>query len=138
MPKANAAIIIHSIDDARAAFKAASDLGVALTLQSAPHAIFYAGGLYLLTLFQQAQSEFPDVAAIFILDCGDAGAETVSAMHMGHKHIRSSALAPLFTKLHDIAQQLGVQVITTPFETIDIRHDHNPIQKSKEWLVLVE
>jgi len=101
--------IIHTIDDVRTALQNAK---TPVTLQTAPDAIFYAGSLYLLMMFQNAKAEFPDVQATFILDCGDAGAEAVSAMQMGHTHIRSTAPEPLLVKLKDIARQLGVCIIS--------------------------
>ena len=97
-------IIVHTIDDVRAALQA----DPSACLQSAPDAIFYAGGLYLLTMFRQAKAEFPGSDAIFILDCADASAEALAAMRMGHSHIRSAATEPLRAKLSDIAQQSGV------------------------------
>ena len=103
-----AAIIVHTIDDVRAALQADKNV----TLQSAPDAIFYAGSLYLLTMFQQAKVEFPESDATFILDCGDAGAEAIAAIQMGHTHIRSTAPKPLLEKLQNIANQFGVTVIS--------------------------
>lgn len=102
-------IIVHTLDDVRAALKTSS--GHTVIMQSAPDAIFYAGALYLLTMFQQASAEYPDCKATFILDCADSGAQAISAMQMGHTHIRSSAAAPLFAKLQDIANQLGVVLL---------------------------
>ena len=101
-------IIVHTIDDVRAALQNAT---TPVTLQTAPDAIFYAGSLYLLLMFQSAKAEFPDTEAILILDCSDAGAEAISAMQMGHTHIRSSAAEPLRTKLRDIARQLNVIMV---------------------------
>jgi len=111
MPDTQKIVIVHTIDDVRAALRSAQG---PITLQSAPDAIFYAGSLYLLTMFQQAKAEFPDVGAIFILDCGDAGAETISAMQIGHTHIRTSAPQPLRAKLSDIAKQLDVTIFAQP------------------------
>lgn len=103
------AIIVHTLDDIRVALKAAGEKTI--ILQSAPHAIFYAGELYLHTMFKQASAEFPNAKAIFILDCADAGAQAISAMRIGHTHIRSHAPEPLRAKLQDIANQLGVALL---------------------------
>ncbi len=96
-------VIVHTRDDIVRALTSRHTV-----LQSAPDAIFYAGPLYLLSMFAGAKREFAHVDAIFILDCADAGAQAVSAMQMGHTHIKSSAPAPLRAKLQDIAAQLDV------------------------------
>jgi hypothetical protein len=103
--------IVHSLDDARKALAAGNAQPV--TLQSAPDAILYAGSLYLLTLYTQACAEFPDVKSTFILDCGEHGAQALEAMHIGHKHIRIRAASEMEKKIRSVAEQLGVDIISS-------------------------
>lgn len=127
-------VIVHSFMHARDALAAAQALHRPIALQSATGAIRFAGGQYLLTMFQKAHALFPDVKAIFILDCDDAGAETISAMRIGHTHIRSSAAPPTRAKLVDIAKQLGVVVVDGPWEALDLRYSYDVPDACRKWL----
>jgi len=128
-------VIVHTPDHVRAALEAASEPHTPITLQSAPHATAYAGSLYLKHMFTQVKMDFPQVDAIFILDCGDNGAESVAAMEMGHTHIRSSAPGALRTKLEDIAKQHHVTVAPPSFESLDLHMLRDAKAACKKWLV---
>lgn len=104
-------IIVHTLEQAKDALKEAEKSGVNITLRSAPDAFFYAGSLYLLTMFKQAQEAYPHVKATFILDCGDAGAKVIAAMQDGHKNIKSNAKPEIREKLRAIAAQHGVNLL---------------------------
>jgi fructose/tagatose bisphosphate aldolase len=104
-------VIVHTIEQTKSALKEATESGANIVLQSAPDAIFYAGSLYLLNMFRHAQEDYPQAKAIFILDCGDARAETIIAMQNGHKNIKSSALYEIRAKLKAIATEYGVNLI---------------------------
>lgn len=127
-------IIAHNLAHMRAAFIAAHEAHTDLVLQTATGALRYAGGQYLLTLFQKVQAEFSDVKAVLILECDDAGAETVSAMRIGHTHIRSSAVDALRKKLVNIAQQLGVVVVEGEYESLNLRYSYRVEEDCKKWL----
>ena len=107
----NNPIIIHTLEQAKAALEEADKSGKNIVLQTAPDAIFYAGSLYLLTMFRQAQEAYPQVKATFILDSGDAGAEVIAAIQDGHKNIKSSAKPEIRAKLKAIAAGHGVNFI---------------------------
>ena len=128
-------IIAHTLAHIREAFAAAQELGTPLILQTATGALRYAGAQYLLTMFHKAQSEYPQVRATLILNCDDAGAETVSAMRIGHTHIRSSASEGLREKLVDIAKQLGVIVVEGEFAALDLRYSYRLNEACKKWLI---
>lgn len=104
-------IIVESLGQAIAALAEASKSGSEITLQTTPDAIYYAGSPYLLNMFKQAQSVYPDVKATFILDSGDAGAEVIAAIQDGHKNIKSSAKPEIRAKLKAIAAGHGVNFI---------------------------
>ncbi len=105
-------IVVHTLDDARAALKAAAESGQFVTLQSAPDAVLYAGSLYLLTLYRQACAEYPAAGSVFVLDCADAAAQALEAMRIGHTHIRIDAEPIVADKLRSAAEQLGVSIIS--------------------------
>jgi len=118
---ADRVLIVHTLEQATALLA----LNRPVMLQSAPDAIFYAGALYLLSMFREAQKQYPGSDAVFILDCADAGAETIDAIQMGHTHIRSSAPEPLLAKLADIAKQANVIFLDGAYESLDVRHEHD-------------
>jgi len=122
-------IIVHTLEHAKMALKAAAELNKPVTLQSAPDAIFYAGSLYLWQMFEQAKIYHPGVSAQFILDCGDAGAEAIAAIGIGHKHIRVHD-----PKLQDIAKQHGVQVHSEPYEALDLLYTRDTKAACTQWL----
>jgi len=112
--------IVHTLAQARFALETANSLHRPIILQSPPDAIFYAGSLYFLHLFEQAQKSCPKAEAQFILDCADAGAEAVEAMRIGHRHIRSNAPPTLCAKLKAIAAGLGVTFEEGTYEALDL------------------
>lgn len=127
-------IIVHTLEHTLAALEAAAELNSPLTLQSAPDAIFYAGSLYLLHMFEQAKKYHPGVSARFIIDCGDAGAEAISVMQMGHKFLRSDAPPEIREKLADIASQLGAQIISGEYEALDLLQARDTKSACLNWL----
>lgn len=114
-------IVVHHFDHVVAALEAAQEAGVPVVLQSAPEAIFYAGNLFLKHMFMQAKAQFPGVEAHFIVDCGDAGAEALGAIAMGHTHLRSSAEPEIYAKIADAAEQYGVTMVSGEPEILDLR-----------------
>jgi len=61
-------VIVHTLEQASQALGTAAELDQPIDLQTAPDAIFYAGSLYLLRLFEQAKTYHPGVSARCILD----------------------------------------------------------------------
>lgn len=104
-------VIIQSLSQAEEQLKKAERSGTRLILQSPPHAIYYAGSLYYLNIFKQAQAAYPQARAVFVFDCSDAWAEAIAAMHDGHKMIKSSAKAEIMVKLKYIAREYGVNFV---------------------------
>ncbi len=113
-------IVVHTLEHALVALETAQELNLPVTIQSPPDAIFYAGSLYFLHLFMQAQQAFPAVPTRFILDCADTGAEAVGALELGHRAIRSSAAEELRAKLRDIATGCGGELLEGPYEALDL------------------
>lgn len=124
-------IVVHTLEDALAALEAAAELGKPVTLQSAPDALFYAGGLYLLHLFSEARKAYPDVDATCIIDCDGAGAETLQAMQTGHAHLR---IAEPDNRIQDIAAQYGIKVHSGPYEALDLLEAGDTKSACKHWL----
>lgn len=127
-------IIVHTLEDAVAALEAAEELNVPVTLQSAPDAIFYAGSLYLLHLFEQAQKLCPGAKGTFVLDAADGGAEALAAMQVGHKRLRTSADEQTRAQLKDIASQNGITIVEGTEPTLDLAGVRDARAACLEWL----
>lgn len=131
-------IIAHTFAHMRDAFAAAQDVQAALVLQTATGALRFAGAQYLLTMYEKAHALYPQVEAKLVLNCDDAGAETVSAMRVGHKYLRSDAPEGLKAKLVDIAGQLGVVMVEGEYAALDLRYTYDVSDACKKWLVALE
>jgi hypothetical protein len=73
------AVVVHSIDDARAAMAT----GGPVTLLSATGAASYGGCLWWKALTEAARSEYPRVASADFLDCADASGQALAALRVG-------------------------------------------------------
>ncbi len=127
-------VIVHTVEHALTALAAAAEKNAPVILQSGRDAIFYAGSLYLLHMFEAACKAYPGVRATCIVDCADASGEAIAAMQMGHKHMRSSAPEELRAKLADIAQENGIAFYTGEFEALDLLHARDAGKACRDWL----
>lgn len=113
-------VLIHSLDHARAALGAARDLGVAVTLLSAPGAGAYAGAGWFAEIEAQARREFPTVEAAFVLDCGDDASAAMAALDRGVRRIAFGAPRRMRDKIADMARQTGVELVRVSGPALDL------------------
>jgi hypothetical protein len=128
------AIIIHGLDDARAAFGAAHALGAPVTIISGPGGGGYGGPAWFKAVVQEAQAEFPDVQVTAILDCGDAPGLVLGAFRAGLKTVRFTGQGETAAKLADIAKAHDAVLITEGVATIDLRTQRDAVAACKAWL----
>jgi fructose/tagatose bisphosphate aldolase len=128
------AIIIHGLDDARAALQAARELRQPVTVISAPGGGSYAGPGWFNAVIARARGEFPDVPVTAILDCDDAPGHVLGALRAGVKAVRFTGRADVAAKLAEIAAALDAAVITNDIETLDLRAHRDPVAACKAWL----
>jgi fructose/tagatose bisphosphate aldolase len=128
------AIIVHSLEDARAAAAAAADLGVPLTLASAPGAAAYLGALWFRQMTRIVAEEFPDVALVAILDCGDKPGHALAAFRHGITHVRFTGKRSVAQKLAAIAAQSGAEVTTERLRALDLLDEPDPAAACHRWL----
>lgn len=130
------AIVFHSLAHAEAALVAADELGVALTLITAPSAAGYAGPGWFRSVVEQARAAHPDVEVKAILDCGEFPGLALAALREGVTIIRYSG--DTFDKIADIAGQCGATVIAERPEALDLavieRKGWDMVRASREWL----
>ena len=130
------AIVFHSLAQAEAALSAGRELGVAVTLISAPSAAGYAGPGWFRSVVEQACAAHPDVDVAAVLDCGEFSGLALAALRDGVAVIRFSG--DTADKIADIAGQLGARVIAGRPEALDLagieRRGWDMVRACRKWL----
>jgi hypothetical protein len=95
-----AVVVVHHLEQARAALAAAAEIGCAIELRSAPGAAGYAGVGYLKALGDAVGHE-P------LIDCGEDAGLVMAALRTGCRRIAFSGSAEQGRRLAEMAEQLG-------------------------------
>ncbi|MBI1986076.1 MAG: hypothetical protein HYW28_10095 [Rhodospirillales bacterium] len=104
-------VIVHDLDDARAAVAAAAEFGLAsLTLRSAPDAARYLGASVYRDIVRAACRAYPGVAVTAVFDCGADPGLALGALRHGLKVIRLSVAGKARDRIADIAAQSGARL----------------------------
>ena len=103
-------IVVHSLEQARAALGAASELGVPLTLASALGAGGYVGPLWFKALIEAARADHPAVNLTAVLDCADEAGTALGALRAGLKCVRFTGPAEVRARIAAIAAELGATI----------------------------
>ncbi|MSO88816.1 MAG: hypothetical protein EXQ89_02395 [Rhodospirillaceae bacterium] len=128
------AIIVHTIDHARAALGAAAELGVTVTLLSPPGAAGYAGIGYFHKTIELAAAEHPNVAFSAILDCAAEAGRVLAAFRRGVKCVRFHGAATVAVKLAAIGAQSGATLASRTPRALDLRWVEDPAAACRAWL----
>jgi len=131
---AGRAIIIHSLEHARAALAAAAALEVPVTLASAPGASAYLGPAWFHEVVGLAIAEFPDVQADATIDCADRAGDVLAALRQGLPRVRFTGRKAVATKLAAIAEAQGAELVTGRFRALDLRGLTDPETACRAWL----
>lgn len=107
------ATVIASLPEARAALAAARSSGVAAELESPPDAAAIYGVLWFAELNSALLAEFPAVPYTLTLDCGARADLAHAALAEGIKRIRFRGHPDATRALHDIARQLGAELVAS-------------------------
>lgn len=130
------AIVFHSLAQAEAAMAAAGELGLPVTLISAPSAAGYAGPGWFRAVVEQACAAHPGVDVTAVLDCGEYSGLALASLRDGVAVIRFSG--DTADKIADIAAQYGGRVITARPEALDLasieRRGRDMPRACREWL----
>ncbi|HEV2547054.1 MAG TPA: hypothetical protein VGU20_06945 [Stellaceae bacterium] len=121
---------------ARAALAAALELGVPVTLESAPAAGGYAGPGWWLALIVAAQAEHPAADVIAVLDCGEEPGSALAALRAGVPRIRFTGAVETRARLAAIAAQLGAAVEGPAVEenVLDLLEARDPLALLRRFL----
>lgn len=103
-------IIIHCLEDARAAIAVAAELGVPVTLRSAPGSGRYLGAIVFRDMVDEAAGSNPPVAVTSVFDCGDDPGLALGALRGGLKVIRSGVTGEAKDRIAEIAAQTGARL----------------------------
>jgi hypothetical protein len=130
------AVIIHSIEHARAAMEAASALEVPVTLMSAPGAAAYVGVRWFLSVVARARGEYPGVPVTAVLDCGDEPGRALGALREGCEAIRFTGPARVAAKVGAIADQYGATLYREKDAgpALDLWGEADPQASCRKWL----
>lgn len=128
------AILVHGLDDALTALRAAQQVGAAVTLVSAPGAGGYAGAAWFDQVVRQASAKFPGVKVEAVLDCGAGAGLVLAALRQGLKTMRFTGDATTAARLGEIAAAQGAIVITHDVPALDLRLTRDPLVSCRAWL----
>ena len=131
-------IIVHSLDDARAALAVAVELKTAVTLASAHGAGGYAGPLWFKAMIAAATAEFPEAEVTAVLDCADEAGTVLQALRHGLKCVRFTGNAAALKRLRAIAGELGatIETVRAP-AALDLREAPDPKAAARAYLAAV-
>lgn len=101
-------VVVHDLEQARAALAGAAEVGAPIELRSAPDAAAYAGVGYLAALGELAGQELR-------VDCGDDAGLVMAALRTGCRRLAFCGPAGIALRLADMAAQLGA----------DFRHERD-------------
>ena len=107
-------IVVHSLEQARAAIGAAAELGVPLTLTSAVGAGGYVGPLWFKALIDAARADHPAVNLTAVLDCADEAGTALGALRAGFTCVRFTGPAELRARIAAIAAERGATIDAEP------------------------
>jgi hypothetical protein len=113
--------IVHSLDHAAAALKAAVAAGRRVVLLSAPNAGAYAGAGWFRAFVDAARDAVPEAQFSAFLDCGDEAGAVLAALRTEIKGVIFTGRADVARRLADIARQQGAQLETVrPIAAFDL------------------
>ncbi len=127
-------IIVHSLEDARAAAAAAAELGVPVTLASAPAAAGYLGALWFRELVAMAAAERPEAEVSAVLDCGGRPGHVMAALRQGLKRVRFTGRKSTARSLAELAAQYDAEIVTGAFRAHDLLDQPEPEAACRRWL----
>jgi acyl-CoA reductase-like NAD-dependent aldehyde dehydrogenase len=97
-------VVVHHLEQARAALAAAAAAGCAIELRSASGAAGYAGVGYLKALGEQVGQEL-------LIDCGDDAGLVMAALRTGCRRLVFRGSEEIRRRLEDMAEQRGAELV---------------------------
>ena len=130
-----AALVIHDLDQARAALSAARDLGAPVLLVTAPGAAMAGGPLYLKVLLEAAAADVAGARWSALIDCGDRAGDVFAALDAGWTRLAFAGTADARARLADLADARGARLEPLPGLLLDLGSVGDPDAASRGWLM---
>lgn len=127
-------IIIHSLEHAVAALRAAREVGCPVTLASPPGAAAYTGALWFREVVKEAAREVPEAEFTAVLDCGDKPGLVMAAFRQGLRSVRFTGAKVERDKLEALAEQEGYHLITGALDSLDLAAEDDLTAACRAWL----
>jgi hypothetical protein len=129
-----AALVVHDLDQAKAALAAASGLGIAVVLVTAPGAVRHGGPAYLKALVDRAGEGFPSAEWSALIDCGDRAGDVLAALDAGWRRLAFHGSGEAAARLAEIAEARGARLEPLPLARLDLSREADPRLASRNWL----
>ena len=130
------AIIVHDLDQAIGALRAAAAAGVPVTLWSAPGAASYAGLGFLRAVFEKAGEAVPEADYDAVVDCARSAVLAHEALSRGFVGVAFTGRGAMRKTLQAIADAEGRRLITAGLgrRTLDLARSVDPERESADYL----
>ncbi len=128
------AIRVHGLGDALKAAAVAQELGVPVTLISAPDAAASMGPGWFSEITKCLEDTYPELELEAVLDCGDAAGFAQAALRRGVRAIVFTGGTSATQKLEDIAQSYGARIMKRPKQILDPRREQDIDAALRHWL----
>lgn len=103
--------LIHTAEDA---YQACTQADKTVHLKTASGAGVFLGSRWFLSLQSDLEQAFPKLTIILWVDYGDAVGAALASLKQGVKYLLFHGDTKTLTKLQNIAQKTGAQVLDTP------------------------
>ncbi|MDE0173572.1 MAG: hypothetical protein OYH76_15770 [Defluviicoccus sp.] len=128
------AVVVHGLDHALAAARAAEALGCAVRIRSGPAAAGYAGAAWFAELVRAARQAHPDVRIDAVLDCGDSPGLALAAFRRSVETVLFTGPAALRGKLEALAAASGARLESEAAPALDLAREEEPETACRAWL----
>ena len=129
-------IVVHDLDQAVGALRAAAAAGVRVTLWSAPDAASYAGLGFLGAVFEQAKEAVPEADHDAVVDCRGSAVLAHEALSRGFAGVAFTGRGAMRKTLQAIADGQNGQLMTAgpARDALDLAHSTDPERDSAAYL----
>jgi len=136
MSSRRAAIVVHDLDQAIGALRAAAAAGVPVTLWTAPGAAAYAGLGFLGAVFEKARVALPEAEHDAVVDCRGSAVLAHEALSRGFAAVAFTGRGAMRKTLQAIADgQNGRLIAAGPGRgALDLAHSADPERDSAAFL----
>ena len=127
-------MVVHGLDHALAAARAAEALGAAVCLRSGPAAAGYAGAAWFAEIVRAARRAHPQISIDAVLDCGDSAGLALAAFRRSVETVLFTGTPAMREKLDAIAASTGARIETGAAPALDLAVEEDPEAACRAWL----